>query len=75
MRNSLSLILTAPLKQAILSLSKQMLVAVEEASLLTVFPPVHGRVDIRLHGKGNSKLPWRKADQPRHLVDMEDSDQ
>ena len=32
-------------------------------------------VDIRLHGKGNSKLPWRKAGQPRHLVDVEDSDQ
>ena len=33
------------------------------------------RVDIRLHGKGNSKLPWRKAGQPSHLVDVVDSDQ
>ena len=23
-------------------------------------------VDIRLHEKGNSELPWRKAGQPRH---------
>ena len=33
------------------------------------------KVDIRLHGKGNLKLPWRKAGQPRHLVDVVDSDQ
>jgi len=33
------------------------------------------KVDIRLHGKENSKLPWRKAGQPRHLVDVVDSDQ
>ena len=33
------------------------------------------KVDIRLHGKGNSKLPWRKAGQPSHLVDVVDSDQ
>ena len=33
------------------------------------------KVDIRLHGKGNSKLPWRKAGQPKHLVDVEDLDQ
>ena len=33
------------------------------------------KVDIRLHGKRNSKLTWRKAGQPRHLVDVEDSDQ
>ena len=33
------------------------------------------KVDIRLHGKGNSKLPWRKAGQPRHLVDVVDADQ
>jgi len=32
-------------------------------------------VDNRLHGKGNSTLPWRKAGQPRHLVDVVDSDQ
>ena len=32
-------------------------------------------VGIRRHGKGNSKLPWRKAGQPRHLVDVEDSHQ
>jgi len=30
---------------------------------------------MRLHGKENSKLPWRKAGQPRYLVDVEDSDQ
>ena len=33
------------------------------------------KVDIRLHGKGNSKLSWRKAGQPSHLVDVVDSDQ
>ena len=33
------------------------------------------KVDIRLHGKGNSKTPWRKAGQPRHLIDVVDSDQ
>ena len=33
------------------------------------------KADIRLHGKGNSKLPWRKAGQPSHLVDVLDSDQ
>ena len=32
-------------------------------------------VDIGLHGKGNSKLPWRKAGQTSHLVDVVDSDQ
>ena len=43
---------------------------------------MHGRVseaarkvDTRLHGKGYSKLPWRKAGQPGHLVDVVDSDQ
>jgi hypothetical protein len=36
---------------------------------------VHRKVDIRLHGKRNSKLPWRKAGQPSHLVDVVDSDQ
>ena len=30
---------------------------------------------IQLHGKGNSKLPWRKAGQPRNLVDVVDLDQ
>ena len=30
---------------------------------------------MRLHGKGNSKIPWRKAGQPSYLVDVEDSDQ
>ena len=30
---------------------------------------------MRLHGKGNSKLPWRKAGQPSHLVDVVDSNQ
>ena len=46
------------------------------ASLLPA-PLVHTlrKVDIRLHGKGNSKLPWRKAGQPSHLVDVVDSDQ
>ena len=33
------------------------------------------KVDIRLHGKVNSKLPWRKAGQPSHLVDVVVSDQ
>ena len=33
------------------------------------------KVDIRLQDKGNSKLPWRKAGQPTHLVDVADSDQ
>ena len=33
------------------------------------------KVEVRLHGKGNSKLPWRKAGQPSHLVDVVDSDQ
>ena len=41
--------------------------------------PLHAcggrKVDVRLHGKGNSKLPWRKAGRPRHLVDVVDSDQ
>ena len=32
------------------------------------------KVDIRLHDKGNSKLPWRKAGQPSHLVDVVNSD-
>ena len=36
---------------------------------------LHRKVDIRLHGKGNSKIPWRKAGQPSHLVDLVDSDQ
>ena len=35
----------------------------------------YGKVDIRLHGEGNSKLPWRKAGQPSHLVDVVDSNQ
>ena len=30
------------------------------------------KVDVRLHGKGNSKLPWRKASQPSHVVDVVD---
>jgi hypothetical protein len=33
------------------------------------------KVDIRLYGKDNSKIPWRKAGQPSHLVDVVDSDQ
>ena len=32
------------------------------------------KVDMRLHGEGNSKLPWRKAGHPR-LVDVVDSGQ
>jgi len=36
---------------------------------------LYRKVDIRLHGKWNSKLPWREAGQPRHLVDVVDSDQ
>ena len=38
-------------------------------------PMPHTKVDIRLHGKGNSRVPWRKAGQPRHLIDVVDSDQ
>jgi hypothetical protein len=38
-------------------------------------PGLFRKVDIRLHGKGISKLPWRKAGQRRHLVDVVDSDQ
>ena len=33
------------------------------------------KADSRLHGKGNSELPWRKGGQPSHLVDVVDSDQ
>ena len=33
------------------------------------------KVDVRLPGKGNSKLPWRKAGPPNHLDDKVDSDQ
>ena len=33
------------------------------------------KVDMWLDGKGNPILPWRKAGQPSHLVDMVDSDQ
>ena len=43
-----------------------------------VFRSVHQpnrKVDIRLDGKGNLKLPWRKAGQQSHLVDVVDSDQ
>ena len=36
---------------------------------------VSREVDIRLHEKGSSKLPWRKAGHPKHLVDVVDSDQ
>ena len=38
-------------------------------------PPPRYKVDIRLPGKGNSKLPWRKAGPPNHLDDKVDSDQ
>ena len=31
--------------------------------------------DVRLPGKRNSKLPWRKAGPPNHLDDNVDSDQ
>ena len=46
--------------------------------VLSVAParlPGDKKVDMRLHEKGDSKLPWRKAGQPRHLVNVEDSDQ
>ena len=33
------------------------------------------KVDVRLPGKGNLKLPWRKAGHPSHPVDVVDSDQ
>ena len=32
------------------------------------------KVDVRLPGKGNSKLPWREAGPPNHLDDKVDSD-
>ena len=44
-------------------------------ALLSISSSWHRKVDTRLHGKGNSKLPWRKAGQPSHLVDVVDSDQ
>ena len=31
--------------------------------------------NMTLHEKGNSKLPWREAGQPCHLVDVVDSGQ
>ena len=31
------------------------------------------KVAMWLHGEGNSKLPWRKAGQPSHPVDVVDS--
>ena len=34
-----------------------------------------GKVDSRLHGKGNSRLPWSEVGQPSHLVAVVDSDQ
>ena len=33
------------------------------------------RVDVRLPGKGDSKLPWREAGPLDHLDDIVDSDQ
>jgi len=33
------------------------------------------KVDVRLLGKGNSKLAWRKAGPPNHLDDKVVSDQ
>ena len=33
------------------------------------------KVDVRLPGNVNSKLPWRKAGPPNHLDDKVDSDQ
>ena len=43
-----------------------------EASGFMVY--IEGSTDIRLHGKGNSELSWRKAGH-LHLVDVVDSDQ
>ena len=37
--------------------------------------PLSRKVDVRLPGKGNSKLPWREAGPPNHLDDTMDSDQ
>ena len=37
--------------------------------------PSPRKVDVRLPGKGNSKLPWRKAGPPNHHDDKVDSDQ
>ena len=33
------------------------------------------KVDVRLFGNGNSKLPWREAGPLNHLDDIVDSDQ
>jgi len=42
---------------------------------LSAFVFCHGKVDVRPHGKENSRLPWCKAGQPSRLVDVVDSDQ
>ena len=36
---------------------------------------LYRKVDVRLPGKGNSKLPWREAGPLNHLDDVVDSDQ
>ena len=46
-----------------------------EAAVERILHPKDRKVNIRLNGKGNSKLPWRKACPPSHLVDVVDSDQ
>jgi len=40
-----------------------------------LLPSPQRKAEVRLYGKGNSKLPRRKAGQPSHLVDVVDSDQ
>ena len=47
-----------------------------ECQMLNAEPQMRSRkVDIRLHGKGEFKLPWRKAGLLRHLDDVVDLDQ
>ena len=41
----------------------------------TSHPPTCHQPDVRLPGKGNSKLPWREAGPPNHHDDKVDSDQ
>ena len=43
--------------------------------LLDVPDMVFEKVDIRLSGNPEFKLPWHKAGHPSHLVDVVDSDQ
>ena len=50
-------------------------VHVDAQALHHVIPPAYRKVDVRLPGKGNSKLPWREAGPLNHHDDVVDSDQ